>query len=67
MVSSDIWMGSGATVSMIPEKDIYLGAFNGIASASGNQRVITLNSTFTGNFSLVADLYRGCYLNIHAV
>lgn len=67
MVSSDIWMGSGATVSMIPEQNINLGSFNGIAAASGNQRVITLNTTFTNNFSLVANLYRGCYLNIHAV
>ena len=30
MVSSDIWMGSGATVSMIPEKELHLGAFGGI-------------------------------------
>jgi hypothetical protein len=65
MVSSDIWMGSGATVSMIPEQDINLGTFASIAGASGNQRVITLNSTFTTNFSLVANLYRGCYLNIY--
>ena len=65
MVSSDIWMGSGATVSMIPEQNINLGVFTSIAAASGNQRVITLNATFTTNFSLVANLYRGCYLNIH--
>ena len=39
MVSSDIWMGSGATVSMIPEKELHLGAFGGIAAAvSDNQR-----------------------------
>ena len=31
MVSSDIWMGSGATVSMIPEKELHLGAFVSIA------------------------------------
>ena len=65
MVSSDIWMGSGATVSMIPEQDINLGTFASIAAASGNQRVITLNSTFTTNFSLVDNLYRGCYLSIY--
>ena len=67
MVSSDIWMGSGATVSMIPEKELHLGAFASIAGAADNRRVITLNSTFTTNFSLVANLYRGCYLNIYAV
>ena len=67
MVSSDIWMGSGATVSMIPEKELHLGAFVSIAGAADNRRVITLNSTFTTNFSLVTNLYRGCYLNIYAV
>lgn len=67
MVNSDIWTGSGATVSMIPEKDIYLGPFVSIAAASDNQRAITLNATFTGNFSLLANLYRGCFLNIYTV
>ena len=58
-------MDSGAMVSMIPEMDLYLGDFNGIAAASNNQRVITLNSVFTTQFNLVADLYVGCYLRIH--
>ena len=65
MVSNSIWMDSGAMVSMIPEMDLYLGDFNGIAAASNNQRVITLNSVFTTQFNLVADLYVGCYLRIH--
>jgi hypothetical protein len=65
MVSNSIWMDSGAMVSMIPEMDLYLGDFNGIAAASNNQRVITLNSVFTNEFNLVADLYVGCYLRIH--
>ena len=68
MVSSDIWMGSGATVSMIPEKELHLGAFVSIAGAADNrEELLTLNSTFTTNFSLVTNLYRGCYLNIYAV
>ena len=66
MTSNNIWMDSGAMVSMIPEMDLYLGAFTSIASASENSRVITLDSTFTTNFSLVTNLYRGCYLRIHA-
>ena len=65
MVSNSIWMDSGAMVSMIPEMDLYLGDFVSIAGASENKRVITLNGTFTTNFSLVANLYRGCYLNIY--
>ena len=71
MTSNNIWMDSGAMVSMIPEMDLYLGAFTSIdantASGNENDRVITLNSTFTTNFSLVTNLYRGCYLRIHAV
>ncbi len=58
-------MDSGAMVSMIPEMDLYLGDFTSIAAASNNQRVITLNSVFTTQFNLVANLYRGCYLRIH--
>ena len=65
MTSNNIWMDSGAMVSMIPEMDLYLGDFTSIAAASNNQRVITLNSVFTTQFNLVADLYRGCYLRIH--
>lgn len=66
MVNSEIWMASGATVSMIPEQEINLGTFSAIgAKTTGNQRVITLNTTFTGNFTLLTNLYRGCYLNIY--
>ena len=36
MVSNEIWLDSQATVSMIPEQDIYLGAFVK-ASTTGNQ------------------------------
>ncbi len=67
MVNSDIWMGSGATVSMIPEQDINLGALGGIKAASGNQREINLHPNFVANFMLVPNIYRGCYLNIYAV
>ena len=65
MTSNNIWMDSGAMVSMIPEMDLYLGDFTSIAAASNNQRVITLNSVFTTQFNLVANLYVGCYLRIH--
>jgi len=64
MVSNSIWMDSGAMVSMIPEMDLYLGDFAS-SSSSNNETVITLGPSFTGKFSLVANLYRGCYLNIY--
>ena len=65
MVSNSIWMDSGAMVSMIPEMDLYLGNFASIGALDNNQRTITLNATFLGNFSLVDNLYVGCYLRIH--
>ena len=52
-------------VSMIPEQEIFLGTFASIAGASGGNRIITLNSTFTTNFSLVTNLYVGCVLEIY--
>ena len=52
-------------VSMIPEQEIFLDTFASIAAASGGNRTITLNSTFVGNFSLVANLYVGCVLEIY--
>lgn len=64
MTSNNIWMDSGAMVSMIPEMDLYLGDFAS-SSSNNNQNVITLGTAFTGKFSLVANLYRGCYLNIY--
>ena len=68
MVSNEVWLDSQATVSLIPEQDIYLGTFasGAIASASNGQRTIPLGTDFTAHFSLVADLYRGCMLDIYA-
>ena len=58
-------------VSMIPEQEIYLGAFASIESDAVNtavgKRIITLNSTFVANFSLMTNLYKGCVLEIYAV
>jgi len=67
MVSNEVWMDSGAMVSMIPEQDIFLGTFasNPPAAANG-QRTFTLNSTFTTNFLLLPNLYRGCEVEFHS-
>jgi hypothetical protein len=67
MVSNEVWLDSQATVSMIPEQDIYLGAFPSSAAStvSGDKRTITLGSGFTAHFSLVADLYRGCVVDFY--
>tara|TARA_R110002012_G_scaffold183332_5_gene349722 strand:- start:7588 stop:9582 length:1995 start_codon:yes stop_codon:yes gene_type:complete len=74
MVSNEIWMDSGAMVSMIPEQEIYLGplaggtiAATGTASGGKGRRKITLDATFRGNFSLVENLYVGCTLEFYKV
>lgn len=66
MVSNEIWLDSQATVSMIPEQDIYLGAFVK-ASTTGNQTTLTVGRDFMDNFILLENLYRGCMLDIYTV
>jgi hypothetical protein len=66
MVSNEIWLDSQATVSMIPEQDIYLGAFLK-ASTTGNQTTLTVGRDFMDNFILLENLYRGCMLDIYTV
>ena len=66
MVNNEIWMDSGAMVSMIPEQDIYLGIFkDGGETDNGSSLTVTLNDTFTGSFALVTNLYRGCELELY--
>jgi len=66
MVNNEIWMDSGAMVSMIPEQDIYLGIFKETGETdNGSTLTVTLNDTFTGLFSLVTNLYRGCVLELY--
>tara|TARA_R110000765_G_scaffold4628_2_gene14395 strand:- start:6 stop:1820 length:1815 start_codon:yes stop_codon:yes gene_type:complete len=68
MVNTEIYLGSGASVTLVPEIDIYLKphqtpatALTGSAvSAQGN--VLELHADFTGVFKLVNDLYVGCVL-----
>ena len=66
MVSNEIWLDSQATVSMIPEQDIYLGAFVK-ASTTGSQTTLTVGRGFADNFILLTNLYRGCMLDIYKV
>jgi hypothetical protein len=54
MVNTEIYLGSGTSVTFVPELDIYIKA----ASATTNE--ITLHSDLTDNFALVTDLYIGC-------
>jgi len=64
MVSNEIWMDSGAMVSMIPEQDIYIGDFVSSTTASGKTE-LTLDTEFTNRFAFVPNLYIGCILEIY--
>ena len=51
-LSNEVWVGAGASVTMIPETNIFLGA-----GCSVNGAVLTLG---TLPFELVTNLYTGC-------
>lgn len=59
LVNDEVWSGAGASATFIPETMIYLG----------NDAVLTGNSlapasTFTNNWKLVPNLYKGCMVKI---
>ena len=69
-VNNEIWMDSGAMVSMIPESDIYLGSFDttdAVTTNTNGTSKIRLNDKFTTTFSLVENLYRGCLIKFYLV
>ena len=65
MANTDIFLGSGASLTFIPESDIYVGgqkpssggAFDGSPHSS-----ISTATGFQANFDLVTDLYVGCLI-----
>ena len=69
VVNNEVWMDSGAMVSMIPEQDIFLGSLDvsGITDNNDGTSKIILNDDFTTAFSLVTNLYRGCQVQFYLV
>jgi hypothetical protein len=58
MVNNEIYLGSGASVTLVPEIDIYLKT----ASVNVAKNILTIDSAITTDVSLVNDLYVGCVL-----
>lgn len=58
MANTDIFLGSGASITKVPELDFYAKITTG--SAGSNITTVTLHAEITGQFSLVNDLYIGC-------
>ena len=59
MVNTDIFLGSGASITKIPELDIYFPISTG---AGSDISTITASTAFQADFSLVNDLYVGCVI-----
>lgn len=57
MVVNEIFLGSGASITKVPELDILIKT-----GTTGTVDTITIHSDFTNNFSLVNNLYVGCTL-----
>ena len=60
MVNKEIFLGSGASTTLIPEHDIYMPITGGV---SGN--VVTVETGFTDVYRLVPNLYIGCLIEIY--
>ena len=60
MVNNNIFLGSGASTTLIPEQDIYLPC-----TGSGTTTTLTPESAFTSIYTLVPDIYVGCTIDIY--
>ena len=81
MVRTDTWLGSGASVTFIPEADFRMTSnkgqadtdqYRGSTSAgfnadtAGNLVKITVDTNITGSFSdFIPDIYQGCTMDIY--
>jgi hypothetical protein len=64
MANTDIFLGSGTSITFIPENDIYVGGTKaGAATFDGTSlSSIEVDAAFTSDFLLVNNLYTGCLL-----
>jgi len=60
MVNNNIFLGSGASTTLIPEQDIYLPC-----TGSGTTVTLTPEAAFTNIYKLVPDIYVGCTIDIY--
>ena len=61
MARPNIFLGSGASVTFVPEVDIYLKP----DSLDADKSTLTIDTDFTNRFDLVNDLYVGCVLEFY--
>tara|TARA_R100001463_G_scaffold133025_1_gene194097 strand:- start:7593 stop:9221 length:1629 start_codon:yes stop_codon:yes gene_type:complete len=70
MANTDIFLGSGASITFIPENDLFIGVGlkdGGSALDGSAQSIIQVNALFDSDFELVTNLYKGCLLERYNV
>jgi len=63
MVNNEIFLGSGASTTLVPEHDIYIpvdGTGGGIVTTT-----LTPDTAFTDVFNFVPNIYVGCSIDIY--
>ena len=58
--NTDIWLGSGASLTLVPELDFQIK----LDTTSSSTQLI-VDATFSDNFRLVEDLYVGCIVDLY--
>lgn len=64
MVNTDIFLGSGASLTFVPENDIYFGTSTTNAAAGSSSVPLVVETSFSNKFDLITDLYVGCILEM---
>ena len=60
VTNTDIWLGSGASLTLVPELDFQIK----LDTTSSSTQLI-VDATFSDNFRLVEDLYVGCIVDLY--
>jgi len=63
MVNNEIFLGSGASTTLIPEQDIYIPLDGTGGGVSGT--TLTPDTAFTTTFKFVPNIYVGCNIDIY--
>ena len=62
--NENIFLGSGASLTLVPEIDLYLTVLNTSGNADGTSAELTLATDY-GHIALVPDLYVGCTVDFY--
>ena len=60
-INTDIFLGSGASLTLVPETDLYIGLNHSTTTST----VITAEADFQNNYLMVEDIYVGCTIDYY--